>query len=40
MTEQSIKLPSEVKLIRVFIGKADRWEGEPLYEAIVHLAKK
>jgi len=34
------KLPHErksgpAKLIRVFLGEADRWNGEPLYEAII-----
>jgi PII-like signaling protein len=34
------KLPHErqegpAKLLRVFIGEADKWHGEPLYEAIV-----
>lgn len=35
-----MKLPSEGKLLRIFIGEADKWEGKPLYETIVHLAKK
>jgi PII-like signaling protein len=35
-----MKLPSEGKLLRIFIGEADKWQGQPLYEAIVHLAKK
>jgi PII-like signaling protein len=35
-----MKLPSEGKLLRVFIGEADRWEGRPLYEAIVEHAKQ
>jgi uncharacterized protein len=35
-----MKLPSEGKLLRVFIGEADRWEGQPLYEAIVEQAKR
>jgi PII-like signaling protein len=34
------KLPHErksgpAKLIRVFLGEADRWKGEPLYDAII-----
>ena len=33
-------LPSEGKLLRIFIGEADRWEGKPLYEAIVEAAKR
>mgnify|MGYP001588223871 CR=1 FL=1 len=35
-----MKLPADGKLLRIFIGEADRWDGQPLYEAIVHLAKK
>jgi hypothetical protein len=35
-----MKLPSEGKLLRIFIGEADKWQGRPLYEAIVLLAKK
>lgn len=35
-----MKLPSESQLLRIFIGEADRFEGKPLYEAIVHLARQ
>ena len=35
-----MKLPSEAQLLRIFIGEADRFEGRPLFEAIVHLARK
>lgn len=35
-----MKIPTEGKLLRIFIGEADKWDGAPLYEAIVHLAKK
>ena len=35
-----MKLPSEAQLLRIFIGEADRYEGQPLFEAIVHLARK
>lgn len=35
-----MKLPAEGKLLRIFIGEANSWEGKPLYEAIVLLAKK
>lgn len=35
-----MKIPTEGKLLRVFIGEADRWQGKPLYEEIVLLAKK
>lgn len=33
-------LPSESQLLRIFIGEADRFDGKPLYEAIVQLARK
>lgn len=35
-----MKIPAEGKLLRIFIGEADKWQGQPLYEAIVLLAKK
>jgi len=35
-----MKIPAEGKLLRIFIGEADRWQGKPLYEEIVLLAKK
>lgn len=35
-----MKIPAEGKLLRIFIGEADKWEGKPLYEEIVYLAKK
>lgn len=35
-----MKIPSEGKLLRIFIGEQDKWHGQPLYEAIVLLAKK
>ncbi|MBN2594200.1 MAG: DUF190 domain-containing protein [Sedimentisphaerales bacterium] len=35
-----MQLPSEAELLRIFIGEADRYEGKPLYEAIVHLARQ
>ena len=35
-----MKIPTEGKLLRVFIGEADKWEGRPLHEAIVLLARK
>jgi uncharacterized protein len=35
-----MKIPAEGKLLRIFIGEADKWEGKPLYEEIVLLAKK
>lgn len=30
-----MKLEGEGKLLRIFIGESDQWEGQPLYEAIV-----
>ncbi|MBI4370520.1 MAG: DUF190 domain-containing protein [Elusimicrobia bacterium] len=35
-----MKIPSDGKLLRIFIGEADQWEGRPLHEAIVIEAKK
>src|SRR3990167_808899 len=35
-----MKIPSDGKLLRIFIGERDKWHGQPLYEAIIHLAKK
>jgi PII-like signaling protein len=31
----AMKLEGEGKLLRIFIGESDRWNGKPLYEAIV-----
>ena len=35
-----MKIPEDGKLLRIFIGEQDKWHGQPLYEAIVQLAKK
>ena len=35
-----MKLPSEAELLRVFVGESDKWEGRPLYEAIVLEARR
>lgn len=35
-----VSVPREGKLLRIFIGEQDKWHGQPLYEAIVHLARK
>ena len=35
-----MKIPTEGKLLRIFIGEADRWEHKPLYEAIVLKARE
>ncbi len=34
-----MKIPSDGKLLRVFIGESDKWQGKPLYQEIVRLAK-
>jgi hypothetical protein len=35
-----VSIPTEGKLLRIFIGEADRWQGKPLYEAIVEEARR
>lgn len=35
-----MKIPSEGQLLRIFVGETDKWQGRPLYEEIVLLAKK
>lgn len=35
-----MKIPTDGKLLRIFIGEADRWHGKPLHEEIVLLARK
>lgn len=35
-----MKIPAEGQLLRIFIGEADQWNGKPLYEEIVRLARK
>lgn len=35
-----MKIPADDKLLRIFIGEQDRWNGKPLYEEIVLLAKR
>ena len=35
-----MKIPTEGKLLRIFIGEQDKCKGIPLYEAIVMLARK
>jgi PII-like signaling protein len=32
--------PEPAHRLRVYLGEADRWEGKPLYEAIVLLARE
>ena len=35
-----MKLEGEGKLLRIFVGESDRWEGRPLFEAIVHRVRE
>lgn len=36
----TMKIPKEGFLLRIFIGESDKWEGKPLYEAIVLKARE
>ena len=35
-----MKLEGEQKLLRIFVGEQDKWEGVPLHEAIVEEARR
>jgi len=35
-----MKIEGDGQLLRIFIGESDRWEGRPLYEAIVLAARE
>ncbi len=35
-----MKLEGDAQLLRVFIGESDRWQGVPVYEAIVLKARE
>ena len=35
-----MKLPEEAELLRIFIGESDKYNGRPLYEAIVEEARR
>ena len=35
-----MKIPEEGTLLRIFIGEADKWQGQPLYSVIVEAARK
>lgn len=35
-----MKIEGEGQLLRIFIGESDRWEGKPVYEAIVCKARE
>jgi len=35
-----MKTPGDAELLRIFIGESDKYEGRPLYEKIVDLARE
>ncbi len=35
-----MKIPQDGYLLRVFLGESDKWQGRPLYEAIVMKARE
>jgi len=35
-----MQIPNDAVLLRIFIGESDRWEHQPLYEAIVLKARE
>jgi hypothetical protein len=35
-----MRIEGEGKLLRIFVGESDRWEGKPLYEAIVRRVRE
>jgi PII-like signaling protein len=35
-----MKIPQQGHLLRIFIGESDRWQGQPLYEALVLKARE
>jgi PII-like signaling protein len=35
-----VKIEGEGQLLRIFVGESDRWEGKPLYDAIVRKARE
>src|SRR6266496_1612430 len=35
-----MQIPKDAMLLRIFIGESDRWEHQPLYEAIVMKARE
>jgi len=38
--EEMMRLIGKAKMLRIHIGENDKWEGEPLYEAIVKRARQ
>lgn len=35
-----MKISEDGELLRIFIGESDRWQGKPLYEAIIMKARE
>ena len=35
-----MEIPQDAVMLRIYIGEKDRWEGRPLYEAIVLRARE
>jgi uncharacterized protein len=35
-----MNIPQEAMLLRIFVGESDRWQHQPLYEAIVLKARE
>jgi uncharacterized protein len=35
-----MKLPADGKLLRIFIGEKDKWNGQSLHEAIIKIARE
>ena len=35
-----MEIPNDAMLLRIFLGEADRWQHQPLYEAIVLAARE
>jgi len=35
-----MEIPQDAMLLRIFIGESDRWQHQPLYEAIVMKARE
>jgi uncharacterized protein len=38
--DTKMHLPEEAELLRIFLGESDRYQGKPLYEAIVLAARQ
>lgn len=35
-----MQLPEQGQLLRIFVGESDKWDGKPLYEAIILKARE